>query len=429
MKILLSAYACHPHKGSEHGVGWSWVKELSQDHEVSLFTRTKNTAAIADALSGLRQGSVDILPVDLHPSLRFLGRFKQTKGLYYFLWQLAALIKARPLVRTQRIELAHHVTFMSATRWCFVGWLGIKSVVGPVGGLQTWPLGARGLVERPWRECLRDLSIRFLAFNPFFLLGPARADVLILANNSNVGLLPERVRAKTILGMQVGCGLLPIKSPRRRRHEARVNIQWSGRMEDHKGFPLLVSAVACLKQRSSPALANLRVTVTTTAEKTASCVSRISVAGVSEYFEVIGWLTPDEYEDLWDSTDIFVFTSLRETTGMALIEAMIRGIPPVVFANGGPAEIVAAGCGIKLECASLSAMVSGLANALELLVSDPSLRDRLGRAAAAHAVREFDWKNVGNRMQKIYGGFPMPNKSLGEHKAIDFSREKSAESV
>jgi len=30
MKILISAYACEPNTGSEHEVGWRWIKVLSK---------------------------------------------------------------------------------------------------------------------------------------------------------------------------------------------------------------------------------------------------------------------------------------------------------------------------------------------------------------------------------------------------------------
>ena len=43
MKILISAYACEPDKGSESEVGWSWVKYLSKTkNKVFVITRSNN---------------------------------------------------------------------------------------------------------------------------------------------------------------------------------------------------------------------------------------------------------------------------------------------------------------------------------------------------------------------------------------------------
>ena len=43
MKILLSAYACEPNKGSEPEVGWKWAINLVKaGHEVYVVTRLNN---------------------------------------------------------------------------------------------------------------------------------------------------------------------------------------------------------------------------------------------------------------------------------------------------------------------------------------------------------------------------------------------------
>lgn len=34
LKILISAYACSPYQGSEPGVGWGFVAELSRHHDL-----------------------------------------------------------------------------------------------------------------------------------------------------------------------------------------------------------------------------------------------------------------------------------------------------------------------------------------------------------------------------------------------------------
>ena len=47
-RILLSAYACEPGRGSEPGVGWGWATELAElGHEVWVLTRADNRMTIA----------------------------------------------------------------------------------------------------------------------------------------------------------------------------------------------------------------------------------------------------------------------------------------------------------------------------------------------------------------------------------------------
>jgi NAD(P)-dependent dehydrogenase (short-subunit alcohol dehydrogenase family) len=46
-RVLLSAYACEPERGSEPGVGWNWATELARlGHQVTVVTRAANRPAI-----------------------------------------------------------------------------------------------------------------------------------------------------------------------------------------------------------------------------------------------------------------------------------------------------------------------------------------------------------------------------------------------
>ncbi len=45
-KIFVSAYACEPGKGSEPGIGWNVVNQLSRYFEVHVLTRANNREVI-----------------------------------------------------------------------------------------------------------------------------------------------------------------------------------------------------------------------------------------------------------------------------------------------------------------------------------------------------------------------------------------------
>ena len=48
MKILISAYSCEPNSGSEHEIGWSWIKALSKNNKnkITIITRKSNKKKI-----------------------------------------------------------------------------------------------------------------------------------------------------------------------------------------------------------------------------------------------------------------------------------------------------------------------------------------------------------------------------------------------
>lgn len=41
MKVLVNCYACSPYQGSEPGMGWNFVSNLSRMHELHILTECK----------------------------------------------------------------------------------------------------------------------------------------------------------------------------------------------------------------------------------------------------------------------------------------------------------------------------------------------------------------------------------------------------
>ena len=67
-RILLSAYACEPGKGSEPAVGWMWAMELAAaGHEVWVITRAANRAAIESELQQRERTGLHFEYYDLTP--------------------------------------------------------------------------------------------------------------------------------------------------------------------------------------------------------------------------------------------------------------------------------------------------------------------------------------------------------------------------
>ena len=87
MKVLVSAYACEPHRGSEGGVGWNLVKQIARFAEVWVITRANNRAVIEDEL---RRNPVSNLHFKYYDVPKWMSFWKKkTRGLYlyYLLWQ------------------------------------------------------------------------------------------------------------------------------------------------------------------------------------------------------------------------------------------------------------------------------------------------------------------------------------------------------
>lgn len=90
-----------------------------------------------------------------------------------------------------------------------------------------------------------------------------------------------------------------------------------------------------------------------------------------------GEMAPDTMESLWRNTDLFALTSWYEGYGMALAEALRRGLPVAVTATGVAPTLVPPEAGVV--CAPGD--VEQLSKALRRLIFDDSLRRDMASVA------------------------------------------------
>lgn len=100
---------------------------------------------------------------------------------------------------------------------------------------------------------------------------------------------------------------------------------------------------------------------------------RVSLVGDLDAGALAGW---------YDRADIFVLASLQETYGMAVAEALARGLPVIATTAGAIPELVGDTAGILVPPGDVRALAEAIARAL----SDAALRARL--AEGARRVRD-----------------------------------------
>src|SRR6266446_4326611 len=123
LRVLISAYACEPNKGSEPEIGWQWALQMARFHDVTLLTRANNRPTIERAIEAIRhrQPLPDFFYHDEPPFLlRIKRRFGATK-LYYILWQCSARRIVAQLHAARHFDLLHHIT-LGACRYPAAIW-------------------------------------------------------------------------------------------------------------------------------------------------------------------------------------------------------------------------------------------------------------------------------------------------------------------
>src|SRR5579864_6502517 len=139
LKVLMSAYAFEPERGSEPGVGWNWVQQIGKSEKVWVITKANNRRTIESALAKEPLPNVHFVYFDLPRWASFWKRGLRGIHAYYYLWQLGAYLVARRLHRQVGFDLVHHVTFVNYWMPSFLVLLPVPFLWGPVGGGESAP--------------------------------------------------------------------------------------------------------------------------------------------------------------------------------------------------------------------------------------------------------------------------------------------------
>ena len=125
--------------------------------------------------------------------------------------------------------------------------------------------------------------------------------------------------------------------------------------------------------------------------------SEANDSGVADHFHILG--TRRDVTDFLRACDVFVFPSLYEGLGIALIEAMAAGCPCVATTAGPIPEFVENGRdGVLVPPADAEAMAQAVCE----LLANPECRKLLGANARQTALARFQPQAAADRLTQIY---------------------------
>lgn len=182
------------------------------------------------------------------------------------------------------------------------------------------------------------------------------------------------------------------RADRRRQRQPPV-IGTVGRLAWQKGHDDLIRAIGILRSRSRV----LRCVIAGDGPEEERLRALIEALDLADEVKLMGRVA--DGRALASDFDVAVMSSKSEGSPLALIEYMGAGLPIVASAVGGIPELIEDGVhGLLVPPED----PSQLAAAIERLLDDPSLAERLGAAAKRRQRAEFDLDVVVERLQRLY---------------------------
>ncbi|MBD2701432.1 glycosyltransferase family 4 protein [Spirosoma sp. BT702] len=403
-KVLLSAYACIPNHGSEEGTGWTYATTLSTNNlEVHCLTKKDGKTSIDGILAN---GFFPNLTVHYVTVPEWVDRFCHANliGMYfhYVYWQWAALKRARKLNQRLDFDLVHHVTYGSIQLGSFLYKLRKPFIFGPVGGGQRAPEALKSYFGVYWsRELMRDRISTLLQYvNPGFYKSVKTADRLVVTNLDTFA-LARKLRPNLPIDRIWDAGLsrsfLPDTSLP--HYPGKVlKLLWVGRLLPRKALELTIEALG----QVDPRLAVELTIVGGKGEMADQVPQYIEKYNVKDRVNWVGHVSYQEVKDYYEQSDVFFFTSLRDSCPHQLLEAMAYSLPIVTLDLHGQAELVNDKTGIRVAVKTKEQVVSDLAGAIEWMWAHPDERLAMGQAGYAFAQTQLWDTKVRQFIDELY---------------------------
>ncbi len=393
MKILLSAYACEPNRGSEPGVGWNVAKKLAEFHQVWVFTSNTHRPEIETELKNK--------PVK---NLRFIyfdpcgwvydwsqeGK-KSQLGVYfhYYLWQIWAYFVGRRLHQEVGFDVAHHVTYVKYSNPSFLSFLPVPFVWGPVGGAEQAPKPF--LKEFTWRgqlyEFMRTTARLIGEADPFVHLTAQKSSIAIAATN-DTALRLRRLKAQNLITLSES-GLLKEEIEQLGAlcppDDDSFRFISMGRLLHWKGFELGLKAFAQAE------ITNAEYWIVGDGPEMEHLYTLASELGIAGQVKFFGRLPREEGLAKLGQCHVLVHPSLHDSGGWVCLEAMAAGRPVICLDLGGPGVQVTPDAGFKIQADTPRQTTSDLAEAMRYLATSPTERIKMGQAGRKLVMENFAW--------------------------------------
>jgi len=171
----------------------------------------------------------------------------------------------------------------------------------------------------------------------------------------------------------------------------------AGRFVQKKGFSDLIEAAAILQAKNIPCSFEL-YGAGPLADSYARDISRLKLTN----FTLKGWA--DDLPALFAASDIFCLPSHEEPFGLILGEAMQEKLAVIASKTDGPSDILGQNGHTPEQTLKFGGLlydtgdISGLADAICMMISDPKQCQNTGDAAARHIQTEY---NLDKHSQKL----------------------------
>jgi alpha-maltose-1-phosphate synthase len=426
-KVLLLSYWNNPDEVSASLDSYREYDQLRKYFDTTLVTHARNASALRK--TGVPDSGVIYINLAILDRLHDLflrkmlkynyGSMKLTAFMipYYMIYEFVIWSRLRSEIRAGRFALVHRLDPVSPVLPSPLSWLmrNLKTPfsLGPINGGLPWPPGyGSASREKEWIRLFRWLY----TYLPFSQSTYANPKAVIVGSSYTYLAAGRRVeRSRLFFIQQNGIFESDILQSRRYEDMPPVRVCFLGRLVPLKNCNIVIRSAASLIREK-----RIRLDIVGDGWDRPNLEALTRDLGLEKDVTFHGWLAHPEAMEILARSHILALPTIREFGGGVIVEAMARGVVPIVMRYGGPSDLVEEGFGVSLALKSESDTVCDLEGVMKDLVENPDRIRQLGEAARAKARSTFTWERKAQLLAAVMnhamGAGPRPalepNKEL-----------------
>jgi glycosyltransferase involved in cell wall biosynthesis len=207
--------------------------------------------------------------------------------------------------------------------------------------------------------------------------------------NFDVSVIPSAVNPKRFRG-----DIDPGDIIRRHDLEDKKVVLFVGRLVYHKGLDYLIDSAKFMSK-------DVRYVIVGSGDYLDKLQKRVKDKGVEDKVIFTKSVSYDDIPKYFAACDVFVLPSISrlEAFGLVVLEAMASAKPVIVSDIPGVRELIEEGReGLRTEPMN----GENLAEKINLLLSDPTLRKKMGESGRKKVEKEFTWDKVVGQIENVY---------------------------
>ncbi len=392
-KIFVSAYACEPGLGSEIGVGWHWVLEMSKTFDLWVLTRESNRATIE---GWLKENELENCPnfiyYDLPKKWRFWKKGLRGVQLYYVLWQRLTNKLVKQYMEENGIEVYHLLTYGNGL-WPVSDYGRKKTFIwGPTSVGNDVPKEfIRHYKGKDWlKEMLQSLVAGKLKSNKGFKARCNDADLILCKTERTRLSVPEKDRHKAVVFTDVAVEMMDTSRYVSQQYKDGITRYLAvGRLDGWRGFDLLIEAMAEAVKVNK----DLHLDILGKGSDKDRLTALIARLGVEKYVRLVGQVSMEEYYQYMANCDVVVNPALKEGAVTTAFDSMSFAKPLLCIDTGGYSRYFNNDYAVVLEFGTRDEIIERLKEGV-ILLADAETRER--KLKQLKLVRDgFAWEEKG----------------------------------